>query len=95
MGDYRINVHELARLIDQTADLEKKIEDRATAIDKRIAAMHITWTGAGATGHKQAHDARIAAVAEMREALKELRDKLRTAHDAYDWVGPTNHKMWP
>ncbi|MGO4649908.1 hypothetical protein AB4305_34070 [Nocardia sp. 2YAB30] len=37
----------------------------------------------------------MAAVAEMRDALRALRDKLSTARDAYHDVGQTNHGMWP
>ncbi|PXX55602.1 type VII secretion system (Wss) protein ESAT-6 [Nocardia tenerifensis] len=95
MTDYRVNVPELGRLIDKSAELEKKIEERVAAIEKRIDDLHVDWSGTGAAGHRRAHNERVAAVAEMRAALRTLHDKLRTAHEAYGWVGPANHGMWP
>lgn len=92
---YRVNLDEMQRLIDATATLESAIEESAASIDKRIAALHIDWTGDAATAHKTAHDTRIAAATEMQEALAELRRKLTIAREAYEAVGPTNHSMWP
>ncbi len=92
---YRVNLDEMQRLIDATATLESAIEESVTSIDKRVEALHVDWTGDTATAHKTAHDTRIAAVADMREALTELRRKLTTAREAYGAVGPTNHGMWP
>ncbi len=92
---YRVNLDEMQRLIDATSTLESALEESASSIDKRVEALHVDWTGDAATAHKIAHDTRIAAVAGMREALNELRQKLTTACEAYGVVGPTNHSMWP
>ena len=92
---YRVNLDEMQRLVDATSTLESALEESASSIDKHVEALHVDWTGDAATAHKTAHDTRIAAVAEMREALTELRKKLTTAREAYSAVGPTNHGMWP
>ncbi len=92
---YRVDLDEMQRLIDSTATLESAIEESATSIDQRVEALHVDWTGDAATAHKTAHDTRIMAATEMREALTELRQKLTTAREAYGVVGPTNHGMWP
>jgi WXG100 family type VII secretion target len=92
---YRVNLDEMQRLIDATAMLETAIEEHATAIGQRVEQLHVDWTGDAATAHQGAHDERIAAVAEMRHALIELRQKLTTAREAYSAVGPTNYGMWP
>ncbi|WP_216895630.1 WXG100 family type VII secretion target [Nocardia alni] len=92
---YRVDLDEMQRLIDATTTLESAIEQSAADIDKRVETLHVDWNGDAATAHKTAHDTRIAAVTEMREALTELRRTLTTAREAYDAVGPTNHGMWP
>ncbi|MFB8007296.1 WXG100 family type VII secretion target [Nocardia sp. NPDC056000] len=85
----------LQRLIDATATLETSIEQQVRTIEERVDALHVAWTGEAAAGHRAAHDARVAGVAEMRGALGELRGKLHTARDSYRAVGETNLGMWP
>ncbi|MEV6769711.1 WXG100 family type VII secretion target [Nocardia sp. NPDC051030] len=95
MGDYRVDLVGLDQLIDAAATLETEIEQQVTAIDQRVDALHVNWSGDSAVAHRAAHDERIAGVAEMRTALSDLRAKLKTAHDAYVQVGKTNAEMWP
>ncbi|WP_330182197.1 WXG100 family type VII secretion target [Nocardia sp. NBC_01503] len=95
MGDYRVDLSGLQQLIDATAALENAIEEQVTAIEQRVEALHVNWSGAAAAGHLAAHEARVAGVAAMRTALGELRGKLRTARDSYIAVGETNLGMWP
>ncbi|GAB2558137.1 WXG100 family type VII secretion target [Nocardia heshunensis] len=95
MSDYRVDLTGLQQLIDGAAALETVIEDRITAIEKRVDELHVNWAGEAAVAHRQAHEERVAAVTEMREALGELRKRLRAAHGAYSVVGPTNKGMWP
>lgn len=95
MNDYRVDIPGLQRLIDGAAALESAIENRIVEIEQRVDALHVDWTGEAAVAHKNAHDERVAAVSEMREALRELRGKLTVAHTAYGAVGRTNSGMWP
>ncbi|MET9489947.1 WXG100 family type VII secretion target [Nocardia sp. NPDC006630] len=95
MVDYRVDLVGLQQLIDATAKLETAIEQQVTAIEERVDALHVSWSGDAANGHRQAHDQRITGVAEMRTALRELRAKLGIARDAYAKVSETNHGMWP
>ncbi|WP_158607959.1 WXG100 family type VII secretion target [Nocardia panacis] len=94
-GDYRVDLPGLQQLIDDAARLETTIEDLVTEIDKGIDQLHISWAGGAADAHRVAHDNRVAAIAEMRAALREMRAKLSAAHTAYTRVGSVNHGMWP
>jgi len=95
MAGYRVDLVGLGRLVDATATLESTIEDAVTAVEKQIDELHVSWTGAAAVAHREAHDARMRAIADMRTALIELRAKLTTAQHAYGSVGRTNTEMWP
>lgn len=95
MADYRVDLTGLQRLIDGAAKLETAIENRVTEIEKRVDELHVDWSGEAAASHKNVHNERLAAVAEMRTALGELRAKLQAAHSAYGAVGPANQGMWP
>ncbi|MFF2556923.1 WXG100 family type VII secretion target [Nocardia sp. NPDC058058] len=95
MGDYRVDLDGLQRLIDATTALETSIEQQVRAIEERVDALHVTWVGEAAAGHRAAHDARLAGVAEMRTALGELRSRLNSARNTYRAVGETNLGMWP
>ncbi|MFD0000730.1 WXG100 family type VII secretion target [Nocardia sp. NPDC127526] len=95
MADYRVDLPGLQRLIDGAQTLETTIENRIAEVEKRIDELHVNWSGEAAVSHRNAHNERVAAVAEMRAALQDLRNRLRTAHAAYSAVGPVNQGMWP
>ncbi|WP_327141138.1 WXG100 family type VII secretion target [Nocardia sp. NBC_01327] len=95
MADFRVDLDGLQQLIDGAAKLETTIEDAVSTIEKQVDELHVNWDGAAAIAHKGAHDERIAAINEMRQALGALRDKLNTARTAYGAVGPINLGMWP
>jgi WXG100 family type VII secretion target len=95
MGDYRADLTGIQQLIDDTAKLETALDDAATELDKQIAALHVTWTGAAAATHRQAHDDRVAAMTEMQTALQELRNRLTTAASAYTTGANTATGRWP
>ncbi|MCC3314774.1 WXG100 family type VII secretion target [Nocardia africana] len=94
-ASYRVDLDGMQRLIDATAKLEAALETKAEEIARRIDELHVDWTGDAAKAHREAHDARIAAAAEMQGALKALRQKLAAARTAYHGVGPANTGMWP
>ncbi|MEV6768350.1 WXG100 family type VII secretion target [Nocardia sp. NPDC051030] len=95
MAGYRVDLVGLSRLVDATAALESTIEDAIAEIERAVDDLHVNWTGASATAHREVHDARVRAVNEMRTALTELRAKLDTAQQSYGKVGPANTEMWP
>ncbi len=94
-SDYRVDLDGMQSLIDKAAGLEKRIEDRLTEIQKRIAELHITWAGDAAQAHTTAAAEWAAGAAEMNAALGDLRKALAHARSAYHAVGPTNYDMWP
>ncbi|MFI1918666.1 WXG100 family type VII secretion target [Nocardia sp. NPDC020380] len=82
-------------MVDASAALESAIEETVTKIEQDVDNLHVSWAGAAATAHREAHEARVRAVGEMRAALTELQTKLDNAQQAYGKVGPTNVEMWP
>ncbi len=94
-GNYRVDLDGMQALIDKAAVLEGRIEDRLSEIQKRIAALHITWVGEAAQAHSTAAAEWAAGAAEMNTALGELRVALDRAQSMYGAVGPTNDGMWP
>ncbi|MFE3988274.1 WXG100 family type VII secretion target [Nocardia tengchongensis] len=92
---YRTDLNEMRRLIDRATKIETTIEKRLDDIEKRVAALHIQWSGVAAEAHSAAHDRWIRATREMHQALTDLRTGTDRAHGVYTDVVATNRKMWP
>ncbi|MFI9412863.1 WXG100 family type VII secretion target [Nocardia gamkensis] len=94
-SDYRVDLAGMQALVDQAADLEKRIDDRVRDIQSRIADLHINWTGRVSDAHRAAATEWASGAAEMNAALGELRQALGRARSVYHSVGQTNVGMWP
>ena len=77
---YRVELADLLAFADKLHSFEQRAELIATRVDERVADMHTSWDGHGATGHLAQHRRWIAAAGQMREALAQLKE---TAHDAH------------
>ncbi|MGY1984118.1 WXG100 family type VII secretion target [Nocardia gipuzkoensis] len=94
-SDYRVDLAGMQALVDQAADLEKRIDDRLRDIQSRIADLHINWTGRVADAHRAAATEWATGAAEMNVALGELRQALGRARSVYHSAGQTKVGMWP
>ncbi|MFJ4658095.1 WXG100 family type VII secretion target [Nocardia sp. NPDC088792] len=92
---YRTDLTEMQRLIDRAAKIETTIEQRLDDIERRVAALHVDWTGIGAAAHSDAHARWIRAARELHQALTDLRTGTDRARTIYFNVVTTNQKMWP
>lgn len=94
-SDFRVDLAGMQSLVDQAADLEKRIEDRLRDIQTRVADLHIGWSGQAAEAHRSASAEWAAGAVEMNTALAELRAALEHARTVYTQAGHTNVGMWP
>lgn len=92
---YKVDLDALAALIEKATKIDQAIDERLTAIDNRIAALHVHWDSKAATAHKTAHDTWMTSAKEMQTALRELRDGLKGAHDNYFGNATSTTYMWP
>lgn len=94
-SDYRVDLTGMQALVDQAADLEKRIEERVRDIQSRITDLHINWTGRVSDAHRAAATEWASGASEMNAALGELRQALSRARSAYHSASQTNVGMWP
>lgn len=94
MDGYRVELDRLADIVEQIAKFDQRIEAALEDADGRVDRLHLTWTGAAAEQHRQAHAEWQRGVAEMRAGLVEMRRNAEIAHGNYRSAGTTNSRMW-
>jgi WXG100 family type VII secretion target len=95
MSRYRVELEELLAFVDRLQAFEQRAETVAADVDKQIADLHGSWFGNAAEAHQSHHDEWMAAAAQMREALGDLREAASKAHRNYTEVIEINTAMWP
>ena len=90
---YRVELEELLAFVDRLQSFEQRAEAIAARVDGQIAALHDTWAGTAAAGHRAQHDEWMAGAAQMREALAQLRAAAHNAHQHYTDAARLNVEM--
>jgi WXG100 family type VII secretion target len=94
-GDYRTDLTEMQRLIDKATAISQTIEQRLDEIDRRVAALHVNWSGQSATAHSTGHAIWARAARDLHAVLESMRDHTDRARTTYTAVVQTNQRMWP
>jgi WXG100 family type VII secretion target len=94
MGRFRVDPDRLSDIVDQISRFDQHLESALEDADARVSQLHVTWHGAAATRHRQAHDEWKRGVAEMRAALAVMRQNALTAHGNYVNAVAANVHMW-
>ncbi len=63
-------------------------------IDSVVKNLHMSWDGAGASAHVQAHRKWSYGAAQMDQALQTLHQSGKSAHQNYTRAAATNRGMW-
>jgi WXG100 family type VII secretion target len=92
---YRVELEELLAFVETLQTFEHRAEGMATRLDNQVADLHDTWSGDAASAHLALHSEWTAAADQMREALGELREAARIAHQNYSNAVEVNMAMWP
>jgi WXG100 family type VII secretion target len=92
---YTVDLESLHDFANRLARFNARAEEISGAVDRSVAELQATWLGKAAAAHLQYHDRWMAAVAEMRKAVEELRANANLAHRNYSGVVQHNIAMWP
>jgi len=84
----------LADALDEMDDFQRTAASLFEEIESTVQALQITWTGAAAEGHAEAHRCWTQGAAQMQEALGKLRTAGGHAHGNYTGVMDTNRSNW-
>ena len=95
MGNqYTVDLEELDHIVGQIGKFDAYVERQLVDLDARIARMHQVWTGDAADVQRAAHREWMAAAADMRRGLQDLRTAAATAHRNYSAAIAANQRMW-
>jgi WXG100 family type VII secretion target len=90
---YRVELEELLAFVDRLQSFEQRAEAIAARVDGQITTLHGTWAGNASASHRAQHDEWLAAAAQMREALAQLRAAAHNAHQHYTDAARLNVEM--
>ena len=91
---FRVRPPHLLDIVDRMARFEQHLEDALAEVDKKIADLHLAWSGAAAAAQKDAHRRWVEAVCEMRDGLVQMRENAHRAHGNYTRAVNANVSMW-
>jgi WXG100 family type VII secretion target len=80
---YHVELDGLVGFVDKLEAFEQRAEAIANRVDGKVADLHNSWEGHGASGHLTQHENWIAAARQMREALVHLKATAHHAHRHY------------
>ena len=89
-----MNTDELMALVTRIADFEQRIEAMVADVETQVASLHATWQGTAGIAQADAHRRWTEGAQEMREALQELRQAGKKAHQNYTGAATANLTMW-
>jgi len=91
---FAVDAGELAHVVDQMAACESALHELAAELERRIAALHISWHGEAAAAHLVAQAEWNHGFREMRETLAAMRAAGWVAHGNYTAASETNQQLW-
>jgi len=91
---FGVDLGALTHATDQMEACHASLSDLAADLERRVAALHLSWDGDAARAHHEAQAAWDRGCREMREALAQMRAAGRTAHTNYTSAADTNLRMW-
>lgn len=92
---YRIELAAVEKFVDDLARFAATVDDRIGTLDDQIEDLHVGWTGDGAIAHRSAHNQWREGVADIREAIVEIRRAANHSHAAFGGLQEHARKMWP
>ncbi|MFE9577857.1 WXG100 family type VII secretion target [Nocardia sp. NPDC006044] len=81
---YRVDLAHLDTVTAKVTTLNALVADTLTELDKRIATVQSSWTGAAADAHANAHAEWIASATVMSEGIEKMRAAAAAAHASYE-----------
>ncbi|MCJ0902677.1 WXG100 family type VII secretion target [Rhodococcus sp. ARC_M6] len=94
-GRYRADTEQILAVVNRAKEINQRLEQRITDIEREVTALNVDWDGDAATAHRTKHDTRRREMNDMRTALAQLETTARGAHDRYIANAQHNSGMWP
>ena len=91
---FSVDPEALADTLAQMTGFQRAAQDLLSEIESTVKNLHITWAGAAAEAHREAHGRWKQGAAQMQEALDRLHRAGSGAHGNFTGVISTNQKMW-
>lgn len=91
---FSVDPEALSDALERMDNFQRTSAALLAEIDNVVKNLHMTWDGAGATTHAQAHQKWVRGAAQMDEALRTLHTTGAAAHHNYTQAAATNRGMW-
>lgn len=92
--EFRVDTDELMSIVARIAAFEQRIEAMVADVDHQVSSLRASWHGSAAAAQADAHRRWAEGAQQMREALQELRQAGKKAHQNYTAAAQANLAMW-
>ena len=91
---FEVDLDLLDETVAQMTRCGEGLDDLLDEVSRRVAELHLTWTGAAAIAQDSAQAEWEAGFRAMRTALAVMRADADIAHGHYSAASATNLRMW-
>lgn len=91
---YQVDVDRLDELVARLRGLSEFVGDDLDELERRIVALHESWTGRTAEAHARAHREWRAGADDVRDGLSTMQDVVGRAHTAFAGVAEVNARIF-
>jgi WXG100 family type VII secretion target len=91
---YGVDLDDLLATVDDLAACGTELAGLLAEVARRVAALHVTWSGRAASAHTDAQADWEAGFRAMHDGLAAMRAAARTAHGNYAGAVGANVRMW-
>ncbi len=93
-GAYTVDLERLDAAVASIGSFDSFVDGKLADLNARMDHIRAIWTGAASDEQAAAHREWLAAAAQMRRGLLELRSAASTAHANYTAAHDANCAMW-
>ncbi len=88
-----VDLEHLAQVVSRLDGLEEFVSGQLTELDRRVAKLHNSWTGAAADAYHRSHREWSTNAGELAGAIGTMRQVAEHARNQYAQALETNRRM--
>lgn len=90
---FKVDLDHLDDVTTRMRGFAEFVEENLDELERRIADLHLTWSGPASARHAEAHREWDAGARDVREGFSAMEAAAKKAHESYSDAVSTNLRM--